>query len=85
MQITYDLETMQLLGFSEARPRMRIAQWIDEEVVAMLQGLGDLASGSEAIHTRDPFYYISHHALLRQKSVEEVRALLSFAAKHYST
>lgn len=75
MQITYDMETMQLMGFSEAKPHMRNAQWSDEEVAAMLQGLADLASGSETVHTRDPFYYISHHALLRQKSVEEVKAL----------
>ena len=37
MQITYDLEIMQLLGFSEAKPRVRSAQWSDEEVAAMLQ------------------------------------------------
>ena len=85
MQITYDLETMQLLGFSEAKSRMHSSQWSDEEVAAMLQGLADLASGSKAFHTRDPFYYSSHHALLRQKSVEEIRALLSFVEKRYST
>jgi len=84
MQITYDLETMQLLGFSEAKPRVCSAQWSDQEIAAMLQCLADLASGSEAIHTRDPFYYLSHHALLRQKSIEEVRGLLRFVEKHYS-
>ena len=85
MQITYDLETMQLLGFSEAKPRAQSSQWSDEEIAAMLQCLADLASGSEAIHTRDFFYYISHHALLRQKSTEEVRGLLRFVEKHYSS
>ena len=84
MQDTYDLESMQQLGFSEAKPRVRSAQWSDEEIAAMLQCLADLASGDEAIHTRDPFYYISHHALLRKKSVEEVRGLLRFVEKHYS-
>lgn len=64
---------MQLLGFSEARPRVRSAQWSVEEVAAMLQCLADLAISSEDIHTNDPFYFISHHGLLRTNSVEEVR------------
>lgn len=84
MHRTYDLEMMQLMGFSEAKPRVRSQQWSDQEVGAMLQCLADLASGNDAIHTRDPFYYISHHALLRQKSNEEVKALLKFVEKNYS-
>lgn len=83
MQITYDPETMQRLGFSEAKQRVRSAQWSDQEVAAMLQCLVDLAS-SKAIHVRYTLYYVSHHALLRQKSVEEVRALLSVVEKHNS-
>ena len=73
MQITYDLETMQLLGFFEAKPHVRSAQWSHEEVAAMLQCLADLDIGSKDIHTNDTFYFVSHHGLLRTKSVEEVR------------
>ena len=32
----------------------------------------------------DPFYFISHHALLRQKTPEQVKTLLSYVDKHYS-
>ena len=84
MHTSYDLEMMQLMGFSEAKPRVKSQSWSDQEAEAMLQCLADLAKGDEAIHTRDPFYYISHHALLRQKSNEEVKRLLRFVEKHYS-
>ncbi len=84
MHTSYELEMMQLMGFSEAKPRVKSQSWSDGEVEAMLQCLADLAKGDDAIHTRDPFYYISHHALLRQKSNEEVKRLLRFVEKHYS-
>ena len=58
--------------------------WSDQEVDAMLQCLAELAKGDKAIHTRDPFFYISYHALRRQKSNDEVKKLLICVEKHYS-
>lgn len=85
MHTSYDLDMMKTLGFVEAKPRVRSGQeWSDQEVEAMLQCLASIASGDEAIHTRDPFYYISHHALLRQKSPEQVKALLKFVERNYT-
>ena len=57
---------------------------LDAEVTAMLEALRGLATGEEGIHTRDPFYCISHHTLLRQKSQDQVKALLRYVDRHYS-
>lgn len=85
MHTSYDLAMMKALGFSEAKPRIRSGQeWSDQEVEAMLQCLASIASGDEAIHTRDPFYYISHHGMLRQKSPEQQKALLKFVERNYT-
>ena len=83
MHTSYDLEMMRAMGFSEAKPRYSPSRWSDEEVAAMLECLRGLASGAEAIHTADPFYFISHHALLRMKTADQVKALISYVDKHY--
>ncbi len=84
MHTSYDLEMMLAMGFSEAKPRYNPSQWSDEEVTAMLECLRGLASREESIHVADPFYFISHHTLLRQKTPDQVKALLSYVDKHYS-
>lgn len=84
MHTTYDLEMMRAMGFSEAKPRAASSKWSEEEVAAMLQCLRELATRDQGIHTADPFYFISHHVLLRQKSPDQVKALLSYIDKHYS-
>lgn len=84
MHTSYDLEMLRAMDFSEAKPRYSSSRWSDEEVAAMLECLRGLASGAEAIHTADPFYFISHHTLLRQKTPDQVKALLSYVDKHYS-
>lgn len=84
MQTSYDLEMMKAMGFSEAKPRSGPSRWSDAEVTAMLECLRGLATGDEGIHTKNPFYFVSHHSLLRMKSPDQVKALLSYVDRHYS-
>lgn len=84
MQTSYDLGMMKAMGFCEAKPRSGPSTWSDAEVTAMLEALRGLATGDEGIHTRDPFYYVSHHSLLRQKSPDQVKALLNCVDRHCS-
>lgn len=84
MQSSYDLGMMKAMGFSEAKPRSGPSTWSDGEITAMLEALRGMATGEESIHTRDPFYYISHHTLLRQKTPDQVKALLKYVDRHYS-
>ena len=85
MQTSYDLGMLRAMGFSEAKPRSGPSLWSDGEVTAMLEALRGMATGEEGVHTRDPFYYISHHTLLRQKSPDQVKALLRYVDRHYSS
>ena len=85
MQTSYDLAMLKAMGFSEAKPRSSPSQWSDAEVTAMLEALRGLVTGDEAIHTRDPYYFISHHSLLRQKSPDQVKALINYVDKYYSS
>ena len=84
MQTSYDLEMMKAMGFSEAKPRSGPSRWSDAEVTAMLECLRGLATGDEGIHTKNPFYFVSHHSLLRMRSPDQVKALLSYVDRHYS-
>lgn len=84
MTVSYDLDTMNAMGYTEAKPRAASGgAWSEEEVSVMLQCLADLHTGDEAIHTRDPFYFLSHHAVLRQKSAAQVRRLLQHLDQKY--
>ncbi len=85
MHVCYDLGMMKTMGFSEARPCIRSGQeWSDEEVEGILQCLADIASGDEAIHTTNTYYFISHHGMMRQKSAEQVKALHKVVERHYA-
>ena len=84
MHTSCDLKMLRAMNFSEANPRYSPSQWSDEEVAAMLECLRGLASGAEAIHTANPFYFISHHTLPRQETPDQVKALLSYVDKHCS-
>ena len=84
MSESYDLDTMKTLGFVEAKPQAaQGAAWSEEEVSAMLQCLADLHTGEDAIHTQDPFYFLAHHALLRQKSPAQVKRMLQYLDEKY--
>ena len=84
MQSSHNLGMLKAMGFSETKPRSSPSTWSDEEVTAMLEALRGMATGEEGIHTRDPFYYLSHHTLLRRKTSDQVRALLNYVDRHYS-
>ena len=84
MQTSYDLEMMKAMGVSEAKPCSGPSRWSDAEVTAMLECLRGLATREEGIHTKSPFYFVSHHSLLRMKSPDQVKALLSYVDRHYS-
>ena len=86
MSESYDLDTMKAMGFAEAKPQAAYgAAWSEEEVSAMLQCLADLHAGDDAIHTRDPFYFLAHHALLRQKTPAQVKRMLQFLDEKYGS
>ena len=50
----------------------------------MLECLRGLATGEEVIDIKNSFYFVSQHTLLRQKSPDQVKALLSYVDRHYS-
>ena len=84
MNVSYDLDTIRAMGFVEAKPRAASgAAWSEEEVSVMLQYLADLNKGDEAMHVRDPFSFLSHHALLRQKAPGQVKKLLQSMDQKY--
>ena len=86
MSESYDLGTMKALGFVEAKPQAACgAACSEEEVSAVLQCLADLHTGEDAIHTQDPFYFLGHHALLRQKSPAQVKRMLQFLGEQYGS
>lgn len=84
MQKSYDMQSMEAMGFTRAKPRASTGgKWSEVEIAGMLECLAKLHDEEEKIHTKDPCYFLSHHGMMRQKSRSQVRDLLRYLEKKY--
>ena len=84
MQKSYNMQSMEAMGFTRAKPRASTGgRWSEAEIAGMLECLARLHNEDEQIHTKDPCYFLSHHGMMRQRSTSQVRDLLRYLEKKY--